>query len=53
MPVEFSSHVRDFVDRLLDKDPNKRLGGGTDDALEVKGHSFFNVSSFLTSVTLQ
>jgi ribosomal protein S6 kinase alpha-5 len=33
MPMEFSSHARDFILRLLDKDPNKRLGGGTNDAL--------------------
>jgi ribosomal protein S6 kinase alpha-5 len=42
MPMEFSSHARDFILRLLDKDPNKRLGGGTNDALEVKSHPFFN-----------
>jgi ribosomal protein S6 kinase alpha-5 len=42
MPMEFSSHARHFIERLLDKDPNKRLGGGTDDALEVKSYPFFN-----------
>jgi hypothetical protein len=40
--MEFSSHARDFIERLLDKDPNKGLGGGTNDALEVKSHPFFN-----------
>jgi serine/threonine protein kinase len=42
MQMEFSSHARDFIERLLDKDPNKRLGGRTDDALEVKSRPFFN-----------
>lgn len=31
----------DFISKLLVKDPRKRLGGGEEDAKELKRHSFF------------
>lgn len=33
--------VADFISKLLVKDPRKRLGGGEEDAAELKRHSFF------------
>lgn len=33
--------VADFISKLLVKDPRKRLGGGEDDAKELKSHAFF------------
>jgi hypothetical protein len=54
MPVTFSSHVSNLISELLEKDPNKRLGGGgTGGASAVKGHPFFCVSPFLIYVTIQ
>ena len=46
MPRHFSEEVKDFILRLLIKDPKKRLGGknGSD---EVKSHAFFEVSVLL------
>ena len=38
--------MSDFISKLLVKDPRKRLGGGEEDAEELKRHPFFNVSSF-------
>jgi len=43
MPDFLSPLVRDFILRLLVKDPQKRLGGGPGDAAEVKAHPFFSV----------
>ncbi|OWF40715.1 ribosomal protein S6 kinase alpha-5-like [Mizuhopecten yessoensis] len=39
MPSEFSSEVRDFIQKLLTKDPNKRLG--SDGTTGIKKHKFF------------
>lgn len=41
LPADLSPEVRDFISRLLVKDPRQRLGGGTRDADELKEHSFF------------
>ncbi len=41
MPDFLGPQVRDFILKLLVKDPRRRLGGGPGDAAEVKAHSFF------------
>ena len=41
MPKSFSAEVKDFINKLLVKDPLKRLGARG--ANEVKKHSFFKV----------
>ncbi|XP_015429232.1 PREDICTED: ribosomal protein S6 kinase alpha-5 [Dufourea novaeangliae] len=41
IPSHLSSTVRDFILRLLVKDPRQRLGGGPEDARELKEHPFF------------
>ena len=41
MPFYLSPDVKDFILRLLVKDPRQRLGGGPGDAQEVKAHKFF------------
>ena len=41
MPYFLSPNVKDFILKLLVKDPRKRLGGGPGDAQEVKAHKFF------------
>ena len=41
MPGFLSDDVKDFILKLLVKEPRKRLGGGINDAEEVKGHRFF------------
>ncbi|RWS13648.1 ribosomal protein S6 kinase-like protein [Dinothrombium tinctorium] len=41
IPNHISPEVQDFIKRLLVKDPKKRLGGGRDDAYELKKHPFF------------
>lgn len=41
LPTELSIDVRDFISRLLVKDPRQRLGGGPNDAKELKDHLFF------------
>lgn len=33
--------VADFISKLLVKDPRERLGGGEEDAKELKRHPFF------------
>lgn len=33
--------MADFISKLLIKEPRKRLGGGSEDAAELKRHSFF------------
>uniref|UniRef100_A0AAZ3RVR2 non-specific serine/threonine protein kinase n=2 Tax=Oncorhynchus TaxID=8016 RepID=A0AAZ3RVR2_ONCTS len=40
-PRTLSSDAKSLLSGLLIKDPNKRLGGGPDDAKEIMGHSFF------------
>ena len=39
MPRDFSPEVRDFILRLLTKDPTKRMGATSPD--DIKNHSFF------------
>ena len=43
--VKFSSKVspvlRDLLEKLFEKNPNKRLGGGPTDAEELKNHQWF------------
>lgn len=46
IPDDLSPEVSDFISKLLVKDPRRRLGGGEEDAEELKRHPFFNVSSF-------
>uniref|UniRef100_A0A1B6DBD3 non-specific serine/threonine protein kinase n=1 Tax=Clastoptera arizonana TaxID=38151 RepID=A0A1B6DBD3_9HEMI len=41
IPQYLSNEVSDFISKLLVKDPRKRLGGGEEDALELKRHAFF------------
>lgn len=45
IPDDLSADVADFISKLLVKDPRKRLGGGEEDAEELKRHPFFRVSS--------
>ncbi|PNF15781.1 hypothetical protein B7P43_G10419 [Cryptotermes secundus] len=40
IPDDLSFHAADFISKLLVKDPRKRLGGGKDDAKELKRHPF-------------
>ncbi|VDD90382.1 unnamed protein product [Enterobius vermicularis] len=40
-PSRLSRETHDLFERLLEKDSHKRLGGGPDDAREVKAHCFF------------
>lgn len=44
MPDELSGSVKDFICKLLIKEPRLRLGGGSADAEEVKAHPFFKVN---------
>lgn len=41
VPTDVSPEVQDFIRKLLVKDPRRRLGGGEDDAGELKRHPFF------------
>uniref|UniRef100_L7M026 non-specific serine/threonine protein kinase n=1 Tax=Rhipicephalus pulchellus TaxID=72859 RepID=L7M026_RHIPC len=41
IPDRITGDVRDFIQKLLIKDPRKRLGGGIEDAEEIKRHRFF------------
>ncbi|GIY65281.1 ribosomal protein S6 kinase alpha-5 [Caerostris extrusa] len=41
IPDHLSSDVKDFIKRLLVKDPRRRLGGGKADSEELKQHRFF------------
>lgn len=41
VPHTVKSEVRDFILKLLVKDPRKRLGGGVKDAKDIKLHPFF------------
>lgn len=40
IPEHLSGHARDFIRRLLVKEPEKRLGGGQADANQLKEHPF-------------
>lgn len=46
IPQYLSPEVADFITKLLVKDPRQRLGGGEDDADELKRHPFFKVNIF-------
>ncbi|KAL3284974.1 hypothetical protein HHI36_019103 [Cryptolaemus montrouzieri] len=41
IPEYLGKDVSDFIAKLLVKDPRKRLGGGEEDAKELKRHPFF------------
>lgn len=41
-PRSISNEAKDMLGGLLVKDPNKRLGGGPDDANEIMAHPFFS-----------
>jgi serine/threonine protein kinase len=41
IPHNFSINATDFISKLLVKDPQKRLGGGKEDAEELKRHPFW------------
>ncbi|XP_066585030.1 ribosomal protein S6 kinase alpha-5-like isoform X2 [Prorops nasuta] len=41
IPTHLNTNVRNFIARLLVKDPRQRLGGGPRDAEELKEHLFF------------
>lgn len=41
LPERFSKETRDFIVKLLNKNPTKRLGSGKKDAEELKSHPFF------------
>lgn len=41
LPTDISDECRNFLERLLDKDPSSRLG--SNGAREVKSHPFFEV----------
>ena len=45
IPENLSPEIADFISKMLDKDPRTRLGGGTEDAEELKRHPFFRVST--------
>jgi serine/threonine protein kinase len=44
IPDGLSPEASDFISKLLVKDPRQRLGGGENDAEELKRHPFFIVS---------
>ena len=41
IPEFISSEAAELIRRLLERDPNKRLGGGIRDAQEIKDHPYF------------
>ncbi|XP_030386320.1 chromosomal serine/threonine-protein kinase JIL-1 [Scaptodrosophila lebanonensis] len=41
IPSSFSTSARDFVLKMLEKNPKRRLGGNHRDASEIKDHPFF------------
>ncbi|XP_065202032.1 RAC serine/threonine-protein kinase [Planococcus citri] len=41
-PRTITPEARSLLSGLLIKDPNRRLGGGPDDAKEIMSHAFFN-----------
>ena len=47
IPDDLSPSVKDFICKLLVKEPRQRLGGGPGDAEEVKSHPFFRVRNQL------
>ena len=41
IPEYISNEAAELLQRLLERDPNKRLGGGNRDAQEIKDHPYF------------
>ena len=41
VPFYMSAEVEDLLRRLLDRNPDKRIGAGTEDAEEIKRHPWF------------
>ncbi|XP_061395922.1 chromosomal serine/threonine-protein kinase JIL-1 [Musca vetustissima] len=41
LPPTLGEHVKDFILKMLHKDPKKRLGGNSANATEIKNHPFF------------
>ncbi|KAM6205528.1 ribosomal protein S6 kinase alpha-5 isoform 2-T2 [Sarcoramphus papa] len=52
-PQEMSALSKDIIQRLLMKDPKKRLGCGPTDADEIKQHPFFQLHTFLVMELLK
>jgi protein-serine/threonine kinase len=52
IPKFFSTRAKDFVKRLLEKNPSKRVAAGKSAAQNIKQHPFFNVSSIPISVII-
>ena len=46
-PKNMSDNAKSCLAGLLEKDPLIRLGGGSGDAEDVKGHSFFSGTSII------
>lgn len=46
MFVDLGKDCGSFLAGLLEKDPRKRLGGGKEDAREIKRHPFFKKLSW-------
>ena len=42
IPSFISSKASDLIKTLLEKEPKKRLGGGVEDANEIKSHPYFS-----------
>ena len=42
MPERLSKDAKDFIIKLLNKNPTKRLGAGKKDSEELKSHPFFS-----------
>jgi len=39
--IAMSEELKDLIEKLLDRNPQKRLGSGNDDANELVSHPFF------------
>lgn len=42
LPAEFSENAKSLLTGLLQKNPELRLGGGKNDARDIKNHKFFD-----------
>jgi serine/threonine protein kinase len=45
-PSSFSREARDLIEKLLDRDPERRLGANERDVEDIKAHAFFRVLSW-------
>eukprot|EP00929_Paragymnodinium_shiwhaense_P080307 TRINITY_DN4186_c0_g2_i1.p1 TRINITY_DN4186_c0_g2~~TRINITY_DN4186_c0_g2_i1.p1 ORF type:complete len:348 (+),score=90.77 TRINITY_DN4186_c0_g2_i1:163-1206(+) len=45
-PTYVTPVAKEMLMKMLDRDPNRRLGGGPGDGLEVQSHPFFSTISF-------